>query len=126
MVNRSRPYEITVIAILMFARGCERLVSVREPWGSLICGFYIVVGIGLLQLYQWARVVTVAVAFLDFGLYGTFLYFIVYGKFRLIPFFTDLLGFLLCGYIMAYLSTSAVRLVFVRPMREASAFAEKT
>jgi hypothetical protein len=126
MVNSTRPFEITVVAILMFARGCERLFSVREPWGSVLFGFYVIVGIGLLKLYPWARVVTIAIAFLDFGLYGTFLYFIVFGKFRLMPFFTDLLGSLLCFYIVAYLSTSAVRLVFVRPVRESSAFAEKT
>jgi hypothetical protein len=83
----------------------------------VLFGFYVIVGIGLLKLYQWARVVTIAIAFLDFGLYGTFLYFIVYGKFRLIPFFTDLVGSLLCFYIVAYLSSSTVRLVFVRPMR---------
>jgi hypothetical protein len=120
--NSTRPYEITFIAILMFCAGVRSLFSVREPWGSVGCGFCIVVGIGLLKLYQWARVVTIAVAFLEFGAYGVALL----RQSRLIPFFTVLLGFLIYGYIVAYLSTSAVRLVFVRPVRETSAFAEKT
>lgn len=122
MVNRTRPYEITFIAILMFCMGVWRLLAVREPWGSVICGFYIVVGIGLLKLHEWARVVTIAVAFLDFGFFGMALI----RQSRLMPFFTALLGFLFCGYIVAYLFTSTVRQVFVRPARQPSAFAEKT
>ena len=120
--NSTRPAEITGIAILMFCVGVWRLFSVREPLGLVSCGFYIVVGIGLLKLYQWARVVTIAVAFLNFGLFGMALI----RQSRLIPYFTALLGFLFCGLIVAYLFTSAVRLVFVRPVRRASAFAEKT
>jgi hypothetical protein len=122
MVNRTRPDEITFIAILMFCVGVSRLFSVREPLGLVSCGFYIVVGIGLLKLYQWVRVVTIAVAFLNFGLFGM----AMFRQSRLITMLATLLGFLLCGYIVAYLFTSAVRLVFVRPVREASAFAEKT
>ena len=109
----------------MFCVGVLRLSAVREPWGSVLCGFYIVVAIGLLKLYQWARVVTIAVAFLNFGLFGL-LGMALIRQSRLIPFFTAFLGSLFCGCIVAYLSTSAVRLVFVRPVREASAFAEKT
>jgi hypothetical protein len=120
--NSTRPYEITFIAILMLCGGVRNLFHFRGPWGWVGCGVCIVLGIGLLKLYQWARVVTIAVAFLEFGAYGIALLW----QSRLIPFFTVLLGFLLYGYIVAYLSTSAVRLVFVRPVRETSAFAEKT
>jgi hypothetical protein len=122
MVNRTRPDEITFIAILMFCVGVWRLFSVREPLGLVSCGIYIDVGIGLLKLYQWARVVTIAVAFLNFGLLGM----AVFRQSRLIAMFTTLLGFLFCGYIVAYLLTPVVRLVFGRPGRESSAFAEKT
>jgi hypothetical protein len=109
----------------MFCAGVWRLYSVRGPQGWAVCVFYIVAGIGLLKLYQWARVVTIAVAFLDFAFSGTEL---VYGfrQFHLIPFLTALLQFLFYGFIVAYLCTSTVRLVFVRPVRKASVFAEKT
>jgi hypothetical protein len=114
--SNTRPYEITIIAILMFCAGVWRLSSVRGPKGWAVCVFYIVVGIGLLKLYQWARVVTIAVAFLDFGLSGVVLFY-CFRQFRLILFLTALIEFLFYGYIWMYLSTSAVRLVFVRPVR---------
>jgi hypothetical protein len=122
MVNSTRPFQITIIAILMFCAGVRGLFRVRGPWGYVACGFCIVVGIGLLKLYQWARVVTIAIAFLEFGYYGMLLP----RQSHLIPSFTVVLAFLFYAFIVAYLFTPAIRQVFVRPVRGASAFAEKT
>jgi hypothetical protein len=124
-VDSTRPYEITGIAILMFCAGVWRLFSVRGPRGWGICVFYIVVGIGLLKLYQWARVVTIAVAFLDFALSETALVH-GFGQFHPILVLTALIEFLFYAFIVAYLFTSTVRRVFVRPVRESSAFVKKT
>jgi hypothetical protein len=48
----------------------SRLVFVRGAWEWVWCSFYVAVIIGLLQLYQWARVATVAVAIVNIFLIG--------------------------------------------------------
>jgi hypothetical protein len=48
----------------------SRLLFVRGPWDWVWCGFYVSVSIGLMQLYQSARVATIAVAILNICLIG--------------------------------------------------------
>ena len=104
----------------MICAGVSRLFSFRGPWAWCSAGFFIVVGIGLLKLYQWARIATIAVVSLEFGLYGTVVFSHLYHLSGVL-FLTAFLKCFLYGYVMLYMWTSSVRLVFVRPVRDIKA-----
>ena len=94
--------------------------------GVLIFGFYVAVAVGLLKLYQWARIVTIFFASVSGALCFTLLFFGFRHEFRLIPFLTTVLQSVVYGYVALYLLTSNVREVFVRPVRDVSALFENT
>jgi hypothetical protein len=75
------------------------------------CSLFIILGIGLMKLYQWARVATIAAATLAVGAYGMFLFYCL-RQWNLAVFLTAFLQFLLYLYILLYLSTSKVGLAF--------------
>jgi hypothetical protein len=87
--------------------------TIRGPWILAFCGFYIGVGIGLLKLYQWARVTTIAVTILDVGLLGIAL---LNGavRLRLAFLFAYLLRLPIYAVIVWYLLKPEIRLAFGR------------
>ena len=66
------PYPITagIIAVVMAYGSVSRLLLARGLWDWVSCAFYATVSIGSLQLYQWARVATIAVAIMNICLIG--------------------------------------------------------
>jgi len=64
------PNGILGISIVLFYSAVMRLLSLRSPWGLVVCGLYVVVGIGLLKMYRSARLAVVVFAILDAAKYG--------------------------------------------------------
>jgi hypothetical protein len=67
------PWGVAGLVAWMVYTGVALLFFFRGPWYWFQCGFYIVVGIGLLKLHQWARVATIAVVVLRICLAGVVL-----------------------------------------------------
>jgi hypothetical protein len=124
--NSPWPYPVGVacIAGLFFFGAAMRLFSLRSPWGLAFCGLYIVLGVGLLKMYQWARIATVVFAVLDVANYG----FVLVRGFRYwhLMFSLNVFSmFLLYVLIACYLLSSNTRQAFTQPVRDPSALAEK-
>lgn len=130
------PYPLGVagIAGLLLYNGVMRLFSgvlqlywppVRSPWGLGISGIYIVLGIGLLKMLDWARLATIMIEVLSLVYVGVDL---VRGfrHWHLVVFLAVFLGFLFRALIAGYLLSPNIRLAYTRPVRDASALAEKT
>lgn len=125
--NSPFPYPIGVacIAGLMFYGAAMRLLSLWSPWGLIVCGLYILVGIGLLKMYQWARVVTIVSAILDAANYG-FVLVRGFWYWHLMFSINVFSMFLLYVMIVCYLLSSNTKLAFTQPVRNASASAGNT
>jgi hypothetical protein len=105
------PWGVAGLVAWMVYTGVSRLFFFRGPWDWFQCGFYIVVGLGLLKLHQWARVGTIAVLVLRACLAGVVL---VKGlRYRgpvfLLPSLTQLL---LCALIVCYLLMPKIGMAF--------------
>jgi hypothetical protein len=133
--NSPFPYSIGValIAGLLFYESVMRLFSgvlqlywppIRSFWGLGICCIYIVLGIGLLKMYDWARLATIMIEILNLGYVGSAL---VRGfrHWNLVVFLAVFLGFLFHALIAGYLLSPNIRLAYIPPVRDASALPEK-
>ncbi len=87
--------------------------TVRGPWLLTFCGFFIVVGVGLLRLSRWARVTTIVIVILDLALQGIAL---ANGLLQARPMFLAvfLLRIPIYGLLLWYLLTPEVRLAFAQ------------
>jgi hypothetical protein len=87
--------------------------TVRGPWILAFCAFFIVVGIGLLKMSQWARVTTIVIVTLDLALQGVAL---ANGALQERPIFLAvfLLRIPIYGLLLWYLLTPAIRFAFSR------------
>src|ERR1700676_5224813 len=76
--------------------------TIRGPWVLALSGLYIALGVGLLRLYPWARIATIAKEILNVGFFGVAL---VNGllQARLIFVFARLLSFPVDVIIVWYL-----------------------
>ena len=85
--------------------------TIRGPWILAICGLYIGVGIGLLKLLRWARVIAITITILDVGLLGVAL---VNGllRLRLAFLLAYLLRLPLYAVVVWYLLKPEIRLAF--------------
>lgn len=124
--NSTYPYPIGIagIAGLMLYQGVMRLLFLRSAWGLAFCGLFIVLGIGLLKTYQWARVVTIVFSILDVGNFGVALL-MGFRYWHLMISLNVLSKVLFYIIIICYLLSSGIRLAFSQPVRDASAFAKK-
>lgn len=133
--NSTWPYPLGVagIAGLLLYNGVMRLFSgvlqlywppIRSPWGLGISGIYIVLGIGLLKMYDWARLATIMIEILSLGYMGVDLI-RDFRHWHLVFFLFVVLVALFRGLIAGYLMSPNIRLAYTRPVRDASALPEK-
>jgi hypothetical protein len=131
--NNPFPYPIGVagIAGLLLYNGVMRLFSgvlqiywppVRSPWGLGISCIYIVLGIGLLKMQDWARLATIMIEILSIG------YVVVdlvrgFRHWHLVFFWAAFLVCLFRALIAGYLMSPNIRLAYTQPVQDESALA---
>lgn len=109
------PIGIALIAGLLLYGAVMKLVSLRHPWDLAFCGLYIVLGIGMLKMYQWARVATIVVAALDVAYFG---FALMTGVRYWHPMFSLSVfsKFLFYLIIVCYLLSPKIKLAYTRPV----------
>ncbi len=117
------PSGVYLIATIIVANGVWRLIYTPETWGAVGGALYIVIAIGLLNLDQWARVVTIALSVLDVGVFGVALTRLRH--LRSLGSLIVLLEFLLYAAILGYLLMPRIGLAFTRRVPDVRPVAEK-
>ena len=115
---------ITIIAALMFFGALFALLlpggvryrgigTLRGPWVLALSVFYIVLGVGLLKRFEWARLTAIIIEILGVGFLGVAL---LHGLLQLRPLltFANVARIPVSAWIISYLLKPEIRYTFAR------------
>jgi hypothetical protein len=108
------PSGVYVIATILIGNGVMRFLYTPWTWAAVGGTLYVVIAVGLMNLDQWARVVTIVMSILDVGVFGLALTHLrhLYSFGSLFIFF----AFLLYASILGYLLMPRIGRAFTRPV----------
>ncbi len=117
------PSGVYVIATILIGNGVVRFIYTPWTWTAVGGTLYVAIAVGLMNLDQWARVVTIVLSILDVSVFGLALTHLrhLYSFGSLFIF----LAFLLYASILGYLLMPRVGRAFTRSVPDVSPLAAK-